>query len=112
MLGALRKESQRVTSRASMISATGTPLMTASFIRADGIEKTAAVVQEREFAEPEAWGRNRASGAKRKTDSGPRWGWDRLGYARFGNRVSPGPNGEVVSLFARVSVDCRMPWFQ
>src|SRR6266446_6001170 len=53
MLGALRKESQRVTSRASMISATGTPLMTASFIRADGIEKTTAVVQEREFAEPE-----------------------------------------------------------
>src|SRR6266699_1060045 len=29
MLGALRKESQRVTCRASMISATGTPLMTA-----------------------------------------------------------------------------------
>src|SRR6266478_3014385 len=53
MLGAPRKESQRATCRASMISATGTPLMTASFIRADGIEKTAAVVQEGEFAEPE-----------------------------------------------------------
>src|SRR5216683_4828667 len=30
-----------------------TPLMTASFIRADGVEQRAAVVQEREFAEPE-----------------------------------------------------------
>ena len=33
MLGALRKESQRVTSRVSMISATGTPLMPAGLLK-------------------------------------------------------------------------------